>query len=372
MKRNLTGILLAILCIFPTIYTLGQTNDTVLKMGDTAPELRVEWIKGIPVKDFSDGGIYVLEFWATWCGPCKAAMPHLSELSVQYKDKVTIIGVNIWEKTKPDEAYESAYPAVKEFVANKGDKMNYNVAIEKNDKYMSTFWMKAAGQNGIPSTFLIKENRIIWIGHPAYLDSTLLDVFAGTYNMEEYAKKSAEDKVKSDALLAPLMALYTTYDKAMKANDYRLALEEVEKARPSIDSSYLFALENMKVEALLGLDIPTALELVKKLTNEYPSTKGSFGYMMANKDGLSTEAYQLSIEYLQELLSQPEVPVPMVYELIAKCYYNSDKNANAVTFMEKAIVEGEQAVREGKFDGAITTEKVNQYKETLNQYKQMN
>ncbi len=48
------------------------------------------------------GQIVVLDFWATWCGPCKMAMPGLQKLHERYKDKpVQIFGVNAWENGDP-------------------------------------------------------------------------------------------------------------------------------------------------------------------------------------------------------------------------------------------------------------------------------
>ena len=71
--------------------------------GMAAPKLEVkEFIKGTAIDGFKPGQVYVVEFWATWCGPCIRAFPHLSELQEQYGDKVTIIGVNIWERPYDD------------------------------------------------------------------------------------------------------------------------------------------------------------------------------------------------------------------------------------------------------------------------------
>ncbi len=65
-----------------------------LSAGDAAPALSVtKWLKGAPVTSFEKGHVYVVEFWATWCGPCVASMPHLSAIQKEFKDKVTIIGV---------------------------------------------------------------------------------------------------------------------------------------------------------------------------------------------------------------------------------------------------------------------------------------
>jgi thiol-disulfide isomerase/thioredoxin len=62
-----------------------------LTLGSKAPKLELKkFIKGESVKGFEKGKIYVVELWATWCGPCRTTIPHLTELQKKYKD-VTII-----------------------------------------------------------------------------------------------------------------------------------------------------------------------------------------------------------------------------------------------------------------------------------------
>ncbi|MSR42173.1 MAG: TlpA family protein disulfide reductase [Phycisphaerales bacterium] len=74
-----------------------------VKVGDVAPAFTLKNAEGVEVTQASLlGKVVVLDFWATWCGPCKAAMPELQKISDDYKDKgVIVYGVNMSERT-PD------------------------------------------------------------------------------------------------------------------------------------------------------------------------------------------------------------------------------------------------------------------------------
>jgi thiol-disulfide isomerase/thioredoxin len=149
-----------------------------LKPGMAAPPIAVEkWVKGTPVASFEKGKTYVVEFWATWCGPCVAQMPHLSELSRQYRSQgVTFIGMT---SADPRNTLEK----VEKMVADKGDGMDYTVAWDKA-RTTSEAYMKAAGQNGIPCSFLVdREGKVAYIGHPMFLEEPLAEVTAGTWDV---------------------------------------------------------------------------------------------------------------------------------------------------------------------------------------------
>jgi thiol-disulfide isomerase/thioredoxin len=151
------------------------------KLGDPAAPLKInEWVKGKEV-DVTDGkAIYVVEFWATWCGPCKASIPHLTELQKKFKDKgVVFIGIS-------DETADK----VKPFVEKMAEKMDYTVALDDTRK-TSAGYMAAYGQGGIPTAFVVgKDKNVLWFGHPmGELEETLNKVVAGTYDLKAAAKK---------------------------------------------------------------------------------------------------------------------------------------------------------------------------------------
>ena len=150
-----------------------------LKVGDPAPKLQTgKWVQGDPVTGFENGKAYIVEFWATWCGPCRVSIPHLNEIHEKFKDKgLIVIGQDCYEK---DESQVSP------FVKKMGQKMTYRVALDNksgnSQGAMATNWMEAAGQNGIPTAFVVnKQGRIAWIGHPMELKESLLEqVLAGS------------------------------------------------------------------------------------------------------------------------------------------------------------------------------------------------
>ena len=141
--------------------------EPTLKVGSAAPAITASnWVQGTEVKSFEKGKVYVVEFWATWCGPCIKNIPHLTELSKAHKD-VTFIGMASSERPAKDAKEDNRLEVVKKFVKDQGDKMTYAVAYDA-DRKMSETWMKPAGQNGIPCAFIVNgEGKIAFIGHPA-------------------------------------------------------------------------------------------------------------------------------------------------------------------------------------------------------------
>ncbi len=210
--------------------TLARAAEPTLKVGDPAPKLQNgKWVQGDPVKEFAKGTTYIVEFWATWCGPCRASIPHLNEIYNKYKGKgLVVIGQNCWERDDN---------LVAPFVKTMGDNMTYRVALDdkqgsENGK-MSETWMTAAGQNGIPTAFLVNGNGVIaWIGHPMALQETVIDdVLAGTFDISTAAKEFAE-KQRSETQLRPLR---TAVSQAIREKDWdkaAAALDEEEKVLP--------------------------------------------------------------------------------------------------------------------------------------------
>ena len=84
-----------------------------LEVGHAAPGLDIEeWVKGSETS-ITNGSVYVVEFWATWCAPCRKAIPHLTKLQDYYgDDELKVIGVSTEE-----------LDTVKTFVKRQGERI---------------------------------------------------------------------------------------------------------------------------------------------------------------------------------------------------------------------------------------------------------
>lgn len=213
-----------------------------LNLGDAAPPLAVgKWVKGEEISGFEKGRTYVVEFWATWCGPCKQTIPHLTDLAKKYKD-VPFIGVSVWENNQDD---------VEPFVKEMGDKMGYRVVMDRvgpaaddtprarrdaaRNGAMSQAWMAASGARGIPTAFIVNgEGRIAWTGHPMEMEGPLEAIVAGKWDLNAKAAEGAKARA-NDERMQPLRREYAQaqmagdVDGQLKALDAMLALDAQNK-----------------------------------------------------------------------------------------------------------------------------------------------
>src|SRR5579871_5276599 len=186
--------LIQLFAIIVSSYGQEQKIPSLI-LGDSAPALRVsEWLKGKPIEKFEKGKIYVIEFWATWCSPCRAAMPRLSKLSRKYKHKAAFIGVDVYENQIPV-AYRKNINQIKDFVDSMGRRMNYAVAIE-DSIFMETDWLIASDEQGIPVTFVVNgDGRVAWFGHPMYLHETLPKILKKSWKINKNLAKRSSDSI---------------------------------------------------------------------------------------------------------------------------------------------------------------------------------
>lgn len=148
MKKSIIALSMTALAITGMAFSAG-TALALPKVGEKVPALVVKSLqdKTVDVSKLK-GKVVVVDFWATWCPPCRAEIPHLQDLYVKYGKKgVVVLGVSVGEgKDKPAE-----------FV--KSNKLTYTVAYtnqEQNAQLSKTF-----GFDGIPTTIIIDKKGIV-------------------------------------------------------------------------------------------------------------------------------------------------------------------------------------------------------------------
>jgi thiol-disulfide isomerase/thioredoxin len=151
MKKTLiAGCMLSVMLVVAAFQARAD-----VKPGDPLPSLSLNYLGQQPELT---GKPVLVEFWATWCPPCRKSIPHLNEVYAKYKDKgLTIVGI-----TNEDEA------TVKKF--QEKIPMTYNVAINASQQLLQQF-----GVEGIPTAFLVdKSGKVVWTGHPMELTESMI------------------------------------------------------------------------------------------------------------------------------------------------------------------------------------------------------
>ena len=370
MRSNFQLLLLS--CIIAVTTHAQNDQSPSLNIGDPAPPLRVRgWIKGTPVQRFEKGNVYVVEFWATWCKPCIAAMPHLSALAVEYKDRVTILGIDIYEKKT------TSMDKVKAFVDSMGHRMDYHVAAEDSN-FMVAGWFDASGERGIPKSFVVNsDGRVAWIGHPkGGLAEVLPKIVNNTWDIKEALAKRNFDKHLAeldDSINYELMRYNgdpAKPDDLGKPDSALLVINEIVRNEPKLKYATFIAYNTFS--SLLKTNPNKAYEYGKEVLVTSTYENPLYGLIIedikwySDKLNLPAEIYQLGAEaYQARIDAYPETgDFPNFYNKMAEWYWRANDKSKAIDAQQKAI----EALKSKK--GFSATDMA-AFESRLQQYKNM-
>jgi thiol-disulfide isomerase/thioredoxin len=279
-----------------------------MNIGSVAPAIDIEhWMstgdgKFQPFSEFEPGKIYVVEFWATWCGPCIASMPHLVELQKRFADQgVTIVSVS-------DESLETVEGFLKREVMQLGGEEEVLAEGEAKPTYaeltsayclttdpdasVKKDYFLAAGQNGIPCAFIVgKDGKIEWIGHPMLgMDEALEAVIAGTWDRDafaiEFEQMEGISKIAGKAMQAAQKGDYAKFEEHLKEIQ---DLEVLPKLEEKIQENVV-DLKNMALVTKLSNDPEGAMAELKARASEFePEDLAAFGLQIAQQKTNGTE-----------------------------------------------------------------------------------
>jgi thiol-disulfide isomerase/thioredoxin len=311
MSRNLLASILIGSLAMACVSTWG------LSIGELAPTLKAEqWINGGPVNPAEPDGktTYVIEFWATWCPPCKKSIPHLNELHERLAEKgVVFVGVTT-ESEK----------VVKPFVEKLGIK--YRVAIAKRDEIDNT-WMKNV--DGIPHAFIVDTNGVvIWAGHPMdRLAEALDDVVAGTFDPAKYAKETADADEALD-----------TIQQLLIEGDFEKALAHVDELLSATNAD--IRLYHFKLGLLAQLDKPSEVKATyRKMTERFweDSERLNAVAWMACTGPFALCDLELAWKAAHRAAELTKRENVAILDTLARVYYSVGRLSEAVDIQKEAV-----------------------------------
>lgn len=322
-----------------------------LMVGDKAPALTVsKFVKGEPVTGFEKGKTYIVEFWATWCGPCKVSIPHLTELQKKHKD-VTIIGVSVWENDQ-----DAVEPFVKDTM---GDKMDYTVAMddtpapagdsrkEKREAAskgkMAKSWMTDSGSGGIPTAFIVNgEGKIAWIGHPMVeMEENLEKILAGKQDLAADAKAYRHDR-EIEGKMKPLMAKFGEAMQAGEFKDALAAIDEMTALNPKAGKQFARTKYNILLNQLKDFDKAYAFgnEVVTGFGKDDAMTLNEIAWPIVDPDK-TPEKQDLKLAELASTrsceLAKGKPEEGMYLDTLAAVFFAKKDFAKAAELQEKAV-----------------------------------
>lgn len=161
--------------------------EPVVVGGDASTKaiLSATVIQGEVPKEWEKDKLYILECWATWCGPCIRIIPHMNALHNEYKDKgLSVIGVNVREDVKEK---------VEEFVKRKGEGMAYPVVFVGKDGAFLKEWLGGPDTIGIPRAFVVKNGKLLFHTNPGVLTKEIVEHLLAGGEKEAKAIKVMQD-----------------------------------------------------------------------------------------------------------------------------------------------------------------------------------
>lgn len=131
-------------------YADGKLN---IKEGDEFPMIKVSQFAGKDKVDMAKklkGKVVIVDFWASWCEPCKIELPALAKMHKKYKGKLTVIGVNVDDNMNDAKAFLKDHPVGFDLVHDKGQKVSQELGIQK-----------------MPTSFILSNGKVVKI-HEAF------------------------------------------------------------------------------------------------------------------------------------------------------------------------------------------------------------
>ena len=326
--------------------------DDLLTIGSDAPALDVEhWVqngegKFGKVTKFEKDKVYVVEFWATWCGPCVASMPHIVETQKKYAEKgVQIVSISNEPKETVEEFLDRKVPRSEKEMTFRDLTKSYCLTTDP-DGSVNASYMEAAGQNGIPCAFIVgKDGKIEWIGHPMQMDEPLKSVVEGKWDRKAFADEFKEQQ-EAEALQ---MKVQQQVGLLLRDKKFKEALEKFDELTAPVKSPEMklqFAMMKLRLHQIASSEqsevaktLKDTLAMASKdpmMSNQVAWTVWEMteqGQLKKDKELLG-EALKVAQAAADKLEGEPKA---MTLDTVAHLNYGLGNIADAIKAQKAAI-----------------------------------
>lgn len=309
-----------------TAEAAGNQASTGLGIGDPNPGLTLaKYVKGEAVSTPLEDEVTVVEFWATWCGPCRMGMPHISELQNEYGDQVRVIGVTSEKENVVTDFLASVGPGGKTW----DEVITYRLALDEN-KWTYNAYMQAANQSGIPCAFIVGRDGVVeWIGHPAGIDEPLKQIVDGKWDREA-AVKEFEQQAMLEQVAEKLngMARSGNWDAALKL------LDEMQKSTGNSQTLLNYRLTILTMAERNDEAAKVRAELVELVWDD-ATMLNAIAWGAATAE--NPNDLELALKAAQRATEIRENKDAAILDTVARCHYELGNLDQAIKWQQMAV-----------------------------------
>ena len=309
-----------------------RTRSLPLGPGDKAPPLHLaKFVHGESLDGLQEGHVYVIEFWATWCGSCQQTLPYVAELQNQNSDDVTVIGVTAEDEQTVMDFLDGAMDEKGTW----GDVLGFRIALD-NQRKTQKAWLETSKDEGLPFAMIVGRTGVIeWKGHPAKMGRPLRAIINGDWDHEvarELMRKEVEGQRSIDGHQQAIVT-------AVNAGNYREAVGITDRMMKSLpDNRKILSLQKqLMLEGKMFRRMNTVLAKLVELHNEDPTELNAIAWDIAVEPDLPERDLDLALKAATLASELTNAKNSSILDTVARVHYERGELLKAIEWQEKAV-----------------------------------